>query len=148
MPSLIREMLFPQGRKLGGISNRKDGFLETKNIQFTYSDLLKITNNFQRVLGKGGFGTVYHGLANGQHVAVKLLSQSSAQGYNEFQTEVNWIAYDSHIITDSNFKFLSIQLRSSVVTRNCFSNQRNWRGTSETHTNSQINKQLCRFANA
>ncbi|CDP05358.1 unnamed protein product [Coffea canephora] len=84
------------GRKLGGISNRKDGFLETKNIQFTYSDLLKITNNFQRVLGKGGFGTVYHGLANGQQVAVKLLSQSSAQGYNEFQTEAELLTRVHH----------------------------------------------------
>lgn len=85
-----------QGRKLGGISNRKAGFLEMKSIQFTYTDLLKITNNFQRVLGKGGFGTVYHGLVNGQQVAVKLLSQSSAQGYNEFQTEAELLTRVHH----------------------------------------------------
>ncbi|KAL3521399.1 hypothetical protein ACH5RR_019548 [Cinchona calisaya] len=82
--------------KLGGISNRKDGFLEIKNIQFTFSDLLKITNNFQRVLGKGGFGTVYHGVANGKQVAVKLLSQSSSQGYNEFQTEAELLTRVHH----------------------------------------------------
>ena len=48
-----------------------------------------MTNNFQRVLGKGGFGMVYHGSINGsQQVAAKLLSQSSAQGYKEFKAEV------------------------------------------------------------
>ncbi|KAL3524141.1 hypothetical protein ACH5RR_016975 [Cinchona calisaya] len=73
---------------LGGKSNRKDEFFEKKNRQFTYSDLVKITNNFQSVLGKGGFGTVYHGLlTNGKQVAIKLLSHSSVQGYIEFQTE-------------------------------------------------------------
>ena len=47
---------------------------------FTYSEVLKITNNFQRILGKGGFGTVYHGYVDSAQVAVKLLSPSSAQG--------------------------------------------------------------------
>ena len=48
-----------------------------------------MTNNFQRVLGKGGFGMVYHGTVNGsEQVAVKLLSQSSTQGYKEFKAEV------------------------------------------------------------
>ncbi|KAL6140787.1 hypothetical protein ACLB2K_059080 [Fragaria x ananassa] len=35
--------------------------LEPTRRQFTYSDILKITNNRQRILGKGGFGTIYHG---------------------------------------------------------------------------------------
>ncbi|KAJ0799724.1 putative transferase, protein kinase RLK-Pelle-LRR-I-1 family [Helianthus annuus] len=48
-----------------------------------------MTNNFQTAIGKGGFGTVYLGtLKNGKQVAVKLLSESSSQGYNEFQNEV------------------------------------------------------------
>ncbi|KAL3524140.1 hypothetical protein ACH5RR_016974 [Cinchona calisaya] len=82
---------------LGGKSNIKDGFLEKRNIQFTYSDILKITNNFQRVLGKGGFGIVYHGrLTNGEQVAVKLLSHSSIQGHNEFQTEVELLTRIHH----------------------------------------------------
>lgn len=61
-----------------------------KNGQFTYSDVVGMTNNFQRVLGKGGFGTVYHGyLDDKQEVAVKMLSSSSTQGYKEFQAEVS-----------------------------------------------------------
>ena len=48
-----------------------------------------ITNNFQRVIGQGGFGKVYDGfLENGTQVAVKLLSESSNQGLQEFLAEV------------------------------------------------------------
>lgn len=66
--------------------NRSD--LERKNRQFTYSQVVDITKNFQRVLGEGGFGRVYHGYVGNDQVAVKMLSPSSTQGYREFQTEV------------------------------------------------------------
>ncbi|PON88028.1 Mitogen-activated protein kinase kinase kinase, partial [Trema orientale] len=62
--------------------------LEPKNHQFTYSEIMIITNNFEKVIGKGGFGTVYHGYLNDTQVAVKMLSDTSAQGYKEFQAEV------------------------------------------------------------
>ncbi|ONI14981.1 hypothetical protein PRUPE_3G019400 [Prunus persica] len=35
--------------------------VEARKRQFTYSEILQITNNLKRILGKGGFGTVYHG---------------------------------------------------------------------------------------
>lgn len=70
-------------------SNENNSTLETKNRQFTYSEVLSMTNNFQRVIGKGGFGTVYHGYDGAAQVAVKMLSPSSIQGYKEFQAEVN-----------------------------------------------------------
>jgi len=47
-----------------------------------------MTNNFQVVLGKGGFGVVYQGCLNNEQAAIKVLSHSSAQGYKEFKTEV------------------------------------------------------------
>ncbi|CAE5959968.1 unnamed protein product [Arabidopsis arenosa] len=59
----------------------------TKDRRITYPEVLKMTNNFERVLGKGGFGTVYHGNLDDAQVAVKMLSHSSAQGYKEFKAE-------------------------------------------------------------
>jgi len=61
----------------------------TKNWQYSYSEVLDITNNFEMAIGKGGFGTVYCGkMKDGKQVAVKMLSPSSSQGPKEFQTEV------------------------------------------------------------
>ncbi|KAL9345288.1 hypothetical protein Peur_062963 [Populus x canadensis] len=52
--------------------------LKSKNQPFTYIEIVSITNNFQTIIGEGGFGKVYLGnLKNGRQVAVKLLSQSS-----------------------------------------------------------------------
>lgn len=64
--------------------------LESRKKEFTFSEIRRITNNFETVLGKGGFGTVYYGYLEEYHipVAVKMLSQSSYQGSTEFFTEV------------------------------------------------------------
>ncbi|KAM5579223.1 putative LRR receptor-like serine/threonine-protein kinase [Rosa sericea] len=65
--------------------------------QFTYSEILKITNNRQRILGKGGFGTVYHGyIDDNTQVAIKLLSSSSSQGLEQFHAEVNLLMRVHH----------------------------------------------------
>ncbi|CAN6346591.1 unnamed protein product [Urochloa humidicola] len=62
--------------------------LQLENRRFTYKDLGMITNNFQRLIGQGGFGHVYEGfLEDGTQVAIKLRSQSSNQGAKEFLTE-------------------------------------------------------------
>ena len=66
---------------------QQDSFESVKR-QFTYSEIVRITNNFERILGKGGFGTVYNGFIDeSTQVAVKMLSSSSVQGYQQFQAE-------------------------------------------------------------
>eukprot|EP00268_Persea_americana_P008309 TRINITY_DN1320_c0_g1_i4.p1 TRINITY_DN1320_c0_g1~~TRINITY_DN1320_c0_g1_i4.p1 ORF type:complete len:763 (-),score=72.77 TRINITY_DN1320_c0_g1_i4:218-2506(-) len=81
--------------------NADIGSLHYENIQFTYAEVLSITNNLQRCIGKGGFGTVYHGqMTNGTQVAVKLLSlqsiKSPSQGSKEFQNEVHLLMRVHH----------------------------------------------------
>ncbi|PQQ20480.1 putative LRR receptor-like serine/threonine-protein kinase [Prunus yedoensis var. nudiflora] len=58
---------------------------------FTHADILKATCNFseERILGKGGFGTVYQGvLPDGRVVAVKKLQREGLEGEREFRAEM------------------------------------------------------------
>ncbi|XP_076950195.1 putative leucine-rich repeat receptor-like protein kinase At2g19210 [Bidens hawaiensis] len=64
--------------------------------QFSYSELVGITNNFQNEIGRGGFGRVFHGYVGDDQVAVKMLSGSSSQGYREFQAEVKFLMKNHH----------------------------------------------------
>lgn len=68
---------------------------------FTHSDILKATGNFSedRVIGRGGYATVYKGvLPDGRVVAVKKLQRGGMEGEREFRAEmevltqhgVNW----------------------------------------------------------
>ncbi|XP_076881857.1 putative leucine-rich repeat receptor-like protein kinase At2g19210 [Bidens hawaiensis] len=60
---------------------------DIRKQQYTYPEVQSMTNNFSVVLGKGGFGTVYHGFIGDTQVAIKMLSGSSLQGDKEFQAE-------------------------------------------------------------
>nr|AAC33228.1 putative receptor-like protein kinase [Arabidopsis thaliana] len=69
----------------------------TKKRRFTYSEVEAVTNKFERVIGEGGFGIVYHGHLNDtEQVAVKLLSHSSTQGYKQFKAEVELLLRVHH----------------------------------------------------
>lgn len=71
--------------------------LKMENQRFRYSEIVSITNDFQTVLGTGGFGTVYHGcMLNGTQVAIKMLSQSSKQGMKEFRNEARFLMRVHH----------------------------------------------------
>lgn len=63
--------------------------LKQKHREYSYSEVVSITNSFRDIIGEGGFGKVYKGVLKDKTlVAVKLLSSTSKQGYREFQTEV------------------------------------------------------------
>ncbi|XP_044471345.1 cysteine-rich receptor-like protein kinase 15 [Mangifera indica] len=54
--------------------------------------------SFENKLGEGGYGPVYKALLpNGQEVAVKKLSKTSTQGYEEFRNEVMLTAKLQHV---------------------------------------------------
>ncbi|BFG24354.1 hypothetical protein CerSpe_106280 [Prunus speciosa] len=84
---------------LGVVAEAKDTIgtsVESTKRQFTYSEIIKITNNFKRILGKGGFGNVYHGYIDNTQLAIKMLSPSSVQGFQQFLAEVNLLLRVHH----------------------------------------------------
>ncbi|XP_062008518.1 probable LRR receptor-like protein kinase At1g51890 isoform X3 [Rosa rugosa] len=91
---------FIRKRQHGDFTYTKDtvqfGTLESSKRKFAHSEIVKITNNFERILGKGGFGTVYHGHLDDTQVAVKMLSPSSVQGFQQFHAEVNLLIRVHH----------------------------------------------------
>jgi len=61
----------------------------TKSRAFTWEEMVKATQNFNRKIGQGGFGSVFFGtLAEGNDVAVKVLSLFSKAGIHQFENEV------------------------------------------------------------
>ena len=68
-----------------------DDLINATNVaqKFSYEEMTIATNNFSHLLGQGGFGPVYKGiLADGSEVAVKMLSNTSQQGPDQFLNEV------------------------------------------------------------
>ncbi|KAL9812399.1 putative PR5-like receptor kinase RLK-Pelle-LRK10L-2 family [Arabidopsis thaliana] len=66
--------------------------------RYSYKRVKKMTNSFEHVLGKGGFGTVYKGKLpdSGRDVAVKILKKSEGNG-EEFINEVASMSRTSHV---------------------------------------------------
>jgi len=74
-------------------TEQDDSLHQFKKQIYSHSDVLRITNNFNTIVGKGGFGTVYLGYIDGTPVAVKMLSTSSVHGYQQFQAEVSYLSF-------------------------------------------------------
>ncbi|KAG6492945.1 hypothetical protein ZIOFF_047916 [Zingiber officinale] len=64
---------------------------------FTYEQIVEMTFNFETIIGRGGFGTVYYGLLeDGTDVAIKLRTQSTPQGDWEFLAELRSLTQVCH----------------------------------------------------
>ncbi|CAN6706361.1 unnamed protein product [Malus baccata var. baccata] len=97
-------------------NNQVDSF-ESKKRQFTYSDVLKITNNFQTIIGRGGFGNVYHGFVDDTQVAVKMLSPTSGTNMALIYEFMANGSLDSHLLGEnSNANVLTWEGRLQIAT--------------------------------
>ncbi|KAJ8450787.1 hypothetical protein Cgig2_032412 [Carnegiea gigantea] len=86
----------------------KGRILPTPNLrEFTFQELKNATRNFKpdTLLGEGGFGKVYKGWLASKHppksgsgfvVAIKKLNSESLQGFEEWQSEVDFLGRLSH----------------------------------------------------
>ncbi|XP_068488016.1 G-type lectin S-receptor-like serine/threonine-protein kinase At4g27290 isoform X2 [Phaseolus vulgaris] len=70
------------------INESEEGDLELP--LFDFDTIACATSDFSddNMLGQGGFGPVYKGTLDGKNIAVKRLSDTSAQGLKEFKNEV------------------------------------------------------------
>ncbi|KAI3411530.1 Protein kinase domain-containing protein [Psidium guajava] len=98
---IIRRRQIQNVNTITTTTNSTRGSCETlrlsKNRPFTSTEVTRITDNFTTVIGEGGFGKVYFGrLDDGTQVAVKMLSQSSKQGYKEFHAEAQLLMVVHH----------------------------------------------------
>ncbi|CAI9273435.1 unnamed protein product [Lactuca saligna] len=96
-----RSYMKGRGRRVHSI-DRHNSDVQKEDLEmnfFSLSIITKATNNFSinNKLGEGGFGPVYKGvLETGQEIAVKQLSRTSEQGYDEFYNEVVCVAKLQH----------------------------------------------------
>ncbi|XP_074275770.1 putative serine/threonine-protein kinase PIX13 [Silene latifolia] len=93
----------------GDYVSPKGEILPTPDLkEFTFQELKTATRNFKgdTLLGEGGFGKVYKGFlesknstkssSSGVVVAIKKLNSESTQGFEEWQSEVNFLGRLSH----------------------------------------------------
>ncbi|OWM85146.1 hypothetical protein CDL15_Pgr027933 [Punica granatum] len=69
------------------------------SMRFSFSEVQQATNNFSKenLLGEGGYGYVYKGnLKDGQSIAAKVRKEASAQGFEEFRSEIYVLSFARH----------------------------------------------------
>ncbi|KAH7445689.1 hypothetical protein KP509_01G020400 [Ceratopteris richardii] len=65
------------------------------SVQFSYTELLDVTDNFSinRKIGQGGYGSVFYGKLHGQELAIKVMNM---QATREFLSEINVLTCVHH----------------------------------------------------
>lgn len=74
--------------------------------KFSYKEIKKATDNFNTIIGRGGFGTVYQAqFSDGLVAAVKRMNKVSEQGEEEFCREIELLArlHHRHLVSLRGF---------------------------------------------
>ncbi|KAK6282574.1 hypothetical protein POUND7_016399 [Theobroma cacao] len=74
--------------------------------KYSYKETKKATDNFNTIIGRGGFGTVYRAqFSDGSVVAVKRMNKVSEQGEDEFCREIELLArlHHRHLVSLRGF---------------------------------------------
>jgi serine/threonine protein kinase len=77
----------------GGIEDIEDSNSTQVAKRYSLREIIDATNNFEKILGEGGFARVYYGkLADGKEVAVKklnlnILREEDSQFFNEVHSD-------------------------------------------------------------
>ncbi|KAJ4771490.1 Leucine-rich repeat protein kinase family protein [Rhynchospora pubera] len=90
---------FGIGSSCNVFDNKKDSTEELilNKKKFSFAELKLVTNNFKDQIGLGGFGKVFKGhIENGNEVAVKVRSELSSQGIQQFLNEVEKLSRIHH----------------------------------------------------
>ncbi|KAJ4768531.1 Leucine-rich repeat protein kinase family protein [Rhynchospora pubera] len=95
-PGSMSTTVNPNNTEFSTGTSTVDSSLKLENRQFTYNELKQITHNFQREIGRGGFGIVYSGLVDGTQVAVKVHRNTSTKEAKEFMVEAQHLTKIHH----------------------------------------------------
>ncbi|KAL8519477.1 hypothetical protein ACS0TY_010420 [Phlomoides rotata] len=100
-PLLVALVVYKCRRRHLAMDETIEEFLHSQNnltpIKYTYSEIKKMTNNFNQRLGEGAYGTMYKGkLRSGLYVAVKMMKQSMASE-QEFISAVGTVSRVHHV---------------------------------------------------
>uniref|UniRef100_A0A0E0II67 Protein kinase domain-containing protein n=1 Tax=Oryza nivara TaxID=4536 RepID=A0A0E0II67_ORYNI len=113
---------------------------ESDGREFTYKELMEMTNNFSVCIGEGGFGPVFHGrLKEGTQVAVKMQSPTSTigKGTTEFLAEVKSLTTVHHrfgLLVHSDLKSHNILLGHDMVAKiSDFGLSKSYLNTAQSH---------------
>ncbi|KAJ4747163.1 Leucine-rich repeat protein kinase family protein [Rhynchospora pubera] len=124
----------PQGY---AVSKAGRNELNINKKEFSFAELKLVTNNFSEQIGIGGFGRIFKGrLNNGIEVAVKVHSESSSQGIEQFLNEVETLSRIHHKNLLSLIGYCNDGVHLALVYEYMeMGNLENWiRGTASAHS--------------